>query len=203
MDVRAKRPARRNFRTVMPRRQRDTGTSHMPLQRQLRVGELVRFASAVLAATLVTLSPAFAEVCDKVVGEHWRPSDGPAWTIGPTLLWSLVSPIVGIFLLVVPAVFILGIFGGGRFLNAATKIKWLGYLGAIFFAVVGFLDLYDSMLPITDDILLAAIKEGCLALRTEPYALGLGATVSLALLYGGTAYCVARRQHSAKTAIAA
>ena len=187
----------------MPRRrQRDTGTSLTPSQPQLRVGELTRLAVAALASTLVMLSPAFAEVCDKVVGEHWRPGDGPAWTIGPTLLWSLVPPLAGIFLLVVPAVLILGIFGHGRFLNAAAKIKWLGYFGAGFFAIVGFLDLSASILPITDDILLAAVDEGCLALRTEPYALGLGATVLLALLYGGAAYSSTRLQRTAKTAVA-
>lgn len=181
----------------MPRRQRDTSTSHMSCQRQLRVRELV---AAVLASTLVMLSPAVAEVCDKVVGEHWRPSHGPAWTIGPTLLWSLVPPLVGILLLAVPAVLIFGIFGGNRFRNAAAKITWLGYVGAAFFAVVAFLDLNAVVLPITDDVLLAAVKEGCLALRTEPYAFGLGATVLLALLYGGAAYGFARLQRAASTA---
>jgi hypothetical protein len=184
------------------RHQRDTGTSHMPSQRPLRVGEPALWISAVLTATLLTLSPAVAEVCDKVVGENWRPGHGAAWTIGPTLLWSLVPPLAGIILLAVPAVLILGIFGGDRFLNAAAKIKWLGYLGAAFFAVVGCLDLSASILPITDDILLAAVQEGCLALRTEPYALGLGATVLLALLYGGAAYGFARSQRAAKTAVA-
>jgi hypothetical protein len=186
----------------MPRgRQRDTGTSHMPSQRRLRIGEPVRLATAALAVTLVTLSPAFAEVCDKVVGEHWRPGHGPAWTIGPTLLWSLVPPLAGIFLFAVPAVLILGIFGGNRFLNAAAKIKWLGYFGAAFFAIVGLLDLFASILPITDDVLLAAVQEGCLALRAESYALGLGATVLLALLYGAAAYGFARSQRAAKTAV--
>jgi hypothetical protein len=146
----------------MPRgRQRDTGTSHMPSQRRLRIGEPVRLATAALAVTLVTLSPAFAEVCDKVVGEHWRPGHGPA----------------------------------------AAKIKWLGYFGAAFFAIVGLLDLFASILPITDDVLLAAVQEGCLALRAESYALGLGATVLLALLYGAAAYGFARSQRAAKTAV--
>jgi ribosome-binding factor A len=62
MDVLAKRPARRNFRTVMPRRQRDTGTSHTPSQRQLRVGELVRHALAELLAR--------GEVHDPVIEGH-------------------------------------------------------------------------------------------------------------------------------------
>jgi ribosome-binding factor A len=63
MDVRAKRPARRNFRIVMPRgRQRDTGTSHLPSQRQLRVGELVRHALADLLAR--------GEVHDPVIEGH-------------------------------------------------------------------------------------------------------------------------------------
>jgi hypothetical protein len=43
----------------MPRRRhRDTGTSPTPSQRRLRVGELARLAVAVLATTLVMLSPA-------------------------------------------------------------------------------------------------------------------------------------------------
>jgi ribosome-binding factor A len=46
----------------MPRRQRDTGTSHMPSQRQLRVGELVRHALAELLAR--------GEVHDPVIEGH-------------------------------------------------------------------------------------------------------------------------------------
>jgi ribosome-binding factor A len=44
------------------RRQRDTGTSHMPSQRQLRVGELVRHALAELLAR--------GEVHDPVIEGH-------------------------------------------------------------------------------------------------------------------------------------
>jgi hypothetical protein len=79
MTRRVTSPARQNFRTVMPRRrQRDTGTSPTPSQPWLRVSKLTRLAVAALASTPVMLSPAFAEVCDKVVGEHWRPGEGPA-----------------------------------------------------------------------------------------------------------------------------
>ena len=47
----------------MPRhRQRDTGTSHMPSQRQLRVGELIRHALAELLAR--------GEVHDPVIEGH-------------------------------------------------------------------------------------------------------------------------------------
>jgi ribosome-binding factor A len=46
----------------MPRRQRDTGTSHMPSQRQLRVGELIRHAVAELLAR--------GEVHDPVIEGH-------------------------------------------------------------------------------------------------------------------------------------
>ena len=46
----------------MPRRQRDPGTNHMPSQRQLRVGELVRHALAELLAR--------GEVHDPVIEGH-------------------------------------------------------------------------------------------------------------------------------------
>jgi hypothetical protein len=40
-----------------------------------------RLIAASLAWTLVTLSPAIAEVCDKAVGDDWRPGDGPVWIL--------------------------------------------------------------------------------------------------------------------------
>src|SRR5262245_60065872 len=54
----------RTFRTIMPRRhhQRDTGTSDMPSQRQLRVGELVRHALAEMLTR--------GEVHDPVIEGH-------------------------------------------------------------------------------------------------------------------------------------
>src|SRR5262245_47377006 len=116
----------------MPRRQRNTGRSRAPSQRQ-RVGEFSLRVIVALTATFAAPSPAAAEVCDKVVGEFWHPSHGPAWTTGPTLLWSLVPPLFGIFLLAIPSILILGIFGSDRFRNAAGKVKWLGYFGAAFF----------------------------------------------------------------------
>src|SRR5262249_44000752 len=70
-----------------------------------------RLIAASLAWTLVTLSPAIAEVCDKAVGDDWRPGDGPVWILNP-VGWPIGSAVVI----------------GGLFL--AGRLRWVGYLGA-------------------------------------------------------------------------
>ena len=72
--------------------------------------------AALLASTLLTLSPAMAEVCDKAVGESWHPKNGPVWLLSP------VGPPVGLVIMI-----------GG--LLAAAKNRWIGYLGSGVFEI--------------------------------------------------------------------
>jgi hypothetical protein len=180
----------------MPRRQRDTGTSHMPSQRQLRIGEPVRFATAVLAATLVTLSPAFAEVCDKVIGEHWRPGDGPAGTYVLPLFWTLIPPGMWIVFLGILGFFATGVLGGGSFRLVAAKLNWLGYLCVALFAIAAVIELYDVTHP--DSIIVGAIKEGCMSLHFESVRVwvGIGTPTLVSVLFALTAYGAKRLQRA-------
>jgi hypothetical protein len=177
----------------MPRRrQRDTGTSHMPSQRHLRVGERVRLVTAVLATTLVMLSPAIAEVCDKVAGEHWRPGDGPVGTY--VLPWMHLPPSIWAIFLGILCFFAVAILGGGSLRFVAARLNWLGYLCAALLAVAAAVGLNDLMDP--DPVVVGAIKEGCMSLGTE--WIGVGAAIFVSLLFAFAAYGVKRLQRTAE-----
>jgi hypothetical protein len=174
--------------------QRDTGTSYIPSQRQLRVGEFMQFAIAVLASILVMLSPAIAEVCDKVVGEHWRPGDGPAGTYILPLMWTHIPLSIWIILLGVLCFFAVAILGGGSLRFVAAKLNWLGYLCAALLAMAAVVGLDSVMDP--DPVIAGAINEGCMSLRTE--WIGVGAAIFVSLLFAFAAHGVKRLQRTAE-----
>jgi len=159
---------------------------------RLRFGALIRrtTAAATGMAALLILSPAAAEVCDKVVGEHWRPSDGPLPLILVYMPWVIPLGLLCFFLL--------GIFGGGPLRVAAAELNWLGYLCAVLVAVIVVLDLGIATYP--DEVVIGAIQEGCISLRVEWNGGFVMAVV--ALLLGMTAYRAKRLQRIdvAKTA---
>lgn len=152
----------------MPRRrQRDTGTSHTPSQPRLRGGEFVQFVTMVLASTLVMLSPAFAEVCDKVAGDNWQPADGPVWT------FHLASGLPTGFILV-----------GGLVLVGFAQLRWLAYGGSTILAIMIAFVLTDMIQM--HDVYRAAIREGCRSFETDLFNLGL--MIAFALAYAWLGY---------------
>src|ERR1044072_6579056 len=66
---------------VRQKHQRDHATrlSH----RELCGGEILSGIVCVMLQMFLATSPAVAEVCDKVVGDHWRPSDGQSGQSSP------------------------------------------------------------------------------------------------------------------------
>jgi hypothetical protein len=113
---------------------------------------------------------AFAEVCDKIVGEQWRRGDGPAWTVtfpgtfDPTRL-SLTAWLVAFG---IPLGIALASSWTRTSLPAAIVLKWIGYvvagLAALFalFIVQGMIFLQDI-----DAIHALAAKEGCIVFHHD------------------------------------
>ena len=130
-----------------------------------------RLIAASLAWTLVTLSPAIAEVCDKAVGDDWRPGDGPVWILNP-VGWPIGSAVVI----------------GGLFL--AGRLRWVGYLGASVLMLAAIALLFADLIP-QHDIYLAEIREGCRSLRTD--LMDLGFLIVAAAAYGFLGYRAGRK----------
>jgi hypothetical protein len=166
-----------NFRIVMPRCHRDTGTSHMSCQRQLRVGQRVRLATVAFTTTLVMLSPAVAEVCDKAVGESWQPKDGPIWLLNPVGM-----PIAFIFLIC------------GLVIVATTRLWWLGYVGSALLVANALALVFFDLIP-EHEIYLAQIREGCRSYRTDLVNVGL--MTIFAVAYGWLGHRAKRRPANA------
>ena len=123
-------------------------------------------ALIMLACAMVAFpDAAAAEVCDKVVGEHWRRGDGPAsivtfpGTVGLTKL-SLAAWVVA-FAIPLGIAFVSSWWRIS--LLAAIVLKWVGYVVAglvvlfAFFVVQGMIFLQDI-----DAIHALASKEGCI-----------------------------------------
>jgi hypothetical protein len=112
------------------------------------------------------LSPALAEVWDKVVADHWRPQDGPAWM--PDLATS------------VPIGFILV---GGLAIVAVLKLRWLGYCATAILLLMMAVMLADIIQA--DDVYKAAASEGCRSLATDLLNIGMLGASALAYLWLG------------------
>jgi len=122
--------------------------------RRSRVRELSRHAPLVLALLLVP-TLAGAEVCDKAVGESWRPADGPVWLLNPVGLPIAVTILVS-----------------GLVLVAVARLRWFGYLGSAFLVLNAAVLVFADLVP-EHDIYLAQIREGCRSYRTDLMDVGL------------------------------
>jgi hypothetical protein len=141
---------------------------------------------------LVTVStPVLAEVCDKVVGEHWQPADGPAGTYVLPLIWLLMPSIAWWGLVGVLCLLIVGILARGTALTVAARLRWLGYLCSAFLVLLAWVSLYEVITP--DDVIAGAVKEGCMSIRNE--WLNIGAMIFAAALYSWAAFRVYRLRH--------
>lgn len=100
----------------------------------------------------VGVTPALAEVCDKVVGDAWSRGDGPVWLLNPG--WSGAG-----IILTIAAVVSLG------YMIFAPR---LGYVLAVVFVVLA---LWEGLLLAAwfddRDIFDAAVHEGCLSAPTK------------------------------------
>lgn len=128
-----------------PHREKSQGAS----QRQLRVGELVRHALAVIALTLIPAASR-AEVCDKVGGAVWSPGGSPLWSSIPWSVWA--------FFLV------------GALLVALFNQKWMWVVAGML--SIGIVAFYASLHMSEADILAAAVQEGCLSSRHSQFDFG-------------------------------
>jgi hypothetical protein len=122
-----------------------------------------------LAVTLVS-SPALAEVCDKVVGDSWRPEQA-AWFLALAVGLELAG------------------FAGLLALALVLKQKWLCFLGAALAAVralsvVGWI--------FEDDIYSAAVHEGCSSFQIDIAHVGFLIALGFVCIWFGLQ---PRRQH--------
>jgi hypothetical protein len=120
---------------------RDTGSG--PSQRALRVGEFVRHAAIVLAVALIP-TRAMAEVCDKIAGGAWTPSDGSLWSQLPLGMWA--------------------VFLAGAVLVAVFNRSWMRFAAPML--PIALAILYLAMHADSTDIRGSAMKEGCLSFGT-------------------------------------
>jgi hypothetical protein len=133
----------------MPRNHHYRVSPATPTQRQLRSGELIRHSIASATLVLFFLPPAHAEVCDKAVGESWRPADRPVWLLNPAG-WPIAF-----------AVLI-----GGMIVVDFLKLRWVGYL------VSGLLVIYVVVLVFADlipqhYIYQQEVREGCRSFKAD------------------------------------
>lgn len=164
---------------------------------------MMRYAPAIALLTVLWLpDQALAEVCDKVVGEHWRRGDGPAWSVTyPSSDWRVLLAfcVIG---LAIPCALALVTLPGRFPLLAAVVLKWVGYVVtglAVFvalFAVHGMIFLEDI-----DAIHALAGKEGCIVFHHDWRAVLINAGV-IALIVAGyvwMAFRLRRFEHSVET----
>ena len=169
--------------------QHQEGTS----RRGLRVGALLCRASGAITALVAVSTAAVAEVCDKVVGEHWHPSDGVVKTVFDWD-WSGISPVVPLVVFGIPAAF-LGVPLLLRALRARERgafitgvyLKWVAYGAAAFMTLVA---LFLIRALFFDAVLQSAASEGCITWTTNWTAVAMITLV--VLLYGWTAWRLRR-----------
>src|SRR5713101_4537489 len=132
-------------------------------QRALRAPQFVRYALAaaiVGVATLLQQTAATAEVCDKAVGENWRPWDGPVWLLNPVGFLIGLTALVGAVALVV-----------------VTRQRWLGYVASGLLALVIVGDLSDIIS--LHEVYRYELKEGCRSVPTDLFDIGLLTTFAV------------------------
>ena len=125
---------------------------------------------AIACAILVFPTVAAAEVCDKVVGEHWRPGDGPAWsvTLPGSFDWTKVRPAEWAVLLGVPCMLACMTLAERIPLLTASLLKWVGYLATGLVVIVALYAMHVMIfLDGLDAIHALAAKEGCIGIRHD------------------------------------
>jgi hypothetical protein len=162
--------------------------------------ERMRHALMAVACTMLAFpTAALAEVCDKVVGEHWRPGDGQARMVTfPDPDWK-VSLNLGAIALGIPCLLALVALTGRISLLAAIVLKWVGYVVAelavfvAFFAVHGMVFLEDI-----DAIHALAGKEGCIIFHHDwgAVAINAGVIALIVLVYAWMAFRLRRFERS-------
>jgi hypothetical protein len=145
-----------------------------------------------LAVVIVMLMPApvLAEVCDKVVGEHWRRGDAPAWTYVSRSVWEfllwLALPVLVAELIVLG---ILAILSAGYLFSSVRRVKLAACVClAAYFVIVALFVFVDRVHP--DYIMLGAAEEGCILVRIEWS--GLGVPILFASLFAWLAFRLRR-----------
>ncbi len=124
----------------------------------------VRLIALAALLLLAVSRPAFAEICDKAVGEDWRRAHGPVWLLNP------VGFPFGMTILLVALVLV-----------ARAKRSWPGYVAAaLAVASAASLALVD-VIP-DHDIYRMQVREGCRSFRTDVMQIAL--LVSFALAFG-------------------
>lgn len=144
--------------------------SSAPSQRQLRARGLAGQALIAIACALLAFPDAAgAEVCDKVVGEHWRPGNGPAWTVTfPRSDWANVSLATWAIVFGIPCALTLATLRRRISLSLAVFLKWVGYVLAALIILVAFFAMHATLVPEgLDAIHVLAAKEGCIVFRTN------------------------------------
>lgn len=126
--------------------------------------DLIQKAGLVAILSLLRVGPAVAEVCDKVVGEEWRPEHGPVWLLAP-----IGFPIW-------PVAFLLVMATAVR--RRWTKVLWLGALSALLVAVPAGVSGLEG-----DDVRRFAEIEGCVSQVTTWANVLLALAVASLLAY--------------------
>lgn len=132
----------------MPRHHHHRTPEKAPAQRQLRAGELVRCGFTAVFLMIILTALVHAEVCDKALGDSWRPSDGPVWLLNP-VGWPLA-------LLV-----------GGLAMVIFFRLPWLGYVGSAVLVLVLLVGFCIDRLSDTAHVYEMMVREGCRSQRTD------------------------------------
>jgi len=118
-------------------------------------------------STLMMITSAAAEVCDKAVGEAWQAEHGPVWLLNP------VGFPIGLTLLIC-----------GLALVAVTRNRWIGIVGAVLLLLYASALVFADLVP-QHYVYIAQIREGCRSYRTDLMDLALIATFALAYVWLG------------------
>ena len=170
------------------------------LRRRSRASAALRRIAGDTIALFAASSTALADVCDKVVGEQWHPSDGPVWAVYTAEL-GRISLAVPLLLFGIPAAIVGAQIGLKALASerasfvAAVYLKWLAYVVTGLIAAVAFFTLWDFIAG--DDIMRAAAHEGCISLKTN--VLACAAVALVVGFYGWTAWRMRRFEQEAET----
>jgi len=152
---------------------------------------------AIACAILVFPTTAAAEVCDKIVGEHWRRGDGPAWSVAlPEIEWAQVPLGAWAVVLGIPCVLALATFASRISLLAAIFLKWTGYAAVAMMVIFAFFFAHGIFFP--EDIRFAALRESCISVRTDwrSVSIDVGVMALLVLFYVWMAFRMRRFERS-------
>jgi hypothetical protein len=122
---------------------------------------------------------AVAEVCDKVVGEHWRPGSGPAWTVTfPRSDWPGVSLATLAIAFAIPCVLTLVTVRSRASLTLAIFLRWAGYVAIAVIAIIALYAMHVTIVPEgLGAIHLLAAQEGCIVFRPDWRAVAVNSVV--------------------------